>query len=266
MTRRTHRVMIVRTAVLGMLSAVLLLSGTAAGAAAQTNEEAIQMSWDGRSYVAETFESFVGTPVVVPGDQASRTLLVRNEGPSVGVLRASITNVELLSSGSAAGDDDFYNDLTVHWNTGQASMTELGANEATEVIERPLEEGETTELTIGYEFPLEATSGNRAEVGARSATFDVVLTLGGERPSNQEHSSSAAPPPSGGAEETSSEAGLRSLTPQRPAPGFLAETGWNALWLAVLGAIAMALGGWLRRTAVKHGRTAQQTASLSTRG
>lgn len=251
----------VRTAVLGMLSAVLLLSGTVAAVAAQTNEDAIQMSWDGRTYVAETFESFVGTPVVVPGDQASRTLMVRNEGPSAGVLRVTITNVELLGGGSAAGDDDFYDDLTVHWNTGKASMTELSTNETTEVIERPLEEGETKELTIGYEFPLQAHSGNRAEVGARSASFDVVLTIGGERPSDPEHISPAAPRSSGVVDESSSEAGQSVLTPQRPGPGFLAETGWSALWLAVLGVLAIALGGWLRRTAAKRNNARTRTAA-----
>lgn len=252
---------IVRTAVWGMLSAVVLLSVIAAAAAAQTNEDAIQMSWDGRTYVAETFESFVGTPVVVPGDHASRTLLVRNEGPSEGVLRAAITNVELLGGASAAGDDDFYDDLTVHWSNGKASMNELGANEATEVIERPLEEGETTELTIGYKFPLQSTSGNRAEVGARSASFDVVLTLGGERPSDPENSSSAAPPSSGVVDESSSEGGQSVLTPQRPGPDFLAETGWSALWLAVLGALAIAVGGWLRRTAAKRNNARTRTAA-----
>src|SRR5699024_9901321 len=51
-------------------------------AAAAAHSEAVPLSWDGRSYAATTTESFLGTPVTVPGDNASRTLLVRNDGPT----------------------------------------------------------------------------------------------------------------------------------------------------------------------------------------
>src|SRR5699024_1902204 len=58
-------------------------SGENAGqGAASGNEvltEAVQLSWDGSSFASSTLENFFGAPVSVPGDSATRTLLVRND-------------------------------------------------------------------------------------------------------------------------------------------------------------------------------------------
>ena len=256
MTLRSRLRAVVRRAVLGTLTAALLSSPTAA-AAAQGSEETIQMSWDGRSYADQTVESFVGAPVVVPGDQDSSTLIVRNEGPTAGVLRATISNVQMGSVSRAADNDDFYDDLSVRWDSGQNSVTDLAANGDTPVMRTRLEQGETAKLTIGYELPLEVTSGNRTEVGKRSASFDVILTLGGELPEAAE-SRSAEPTSGDRAVGENSEAGSDWFTPVRPGPGFLAETGMNLLWLAVLGILAVSVGGMMRRAAAKHGREQRQ--------
>lgn len=263
---RTQRSTRVRAAIVGSLTAVLLSSDAAATASAQTHEEAIQMSWDGRGLAEETRESFLGAPITVPGDRAERTLLVRNDGPSAGVLRAAITEVDLLGSGSAADGRGFYDDLTVHWDAGQGSvselsMAELHANDTTHIFQTNLEQDATAELTIGYDFPLEATSGNRSEAGPRSGSFEVLLTLGAEAPAGVEHSPPedrrserhpAESPFIPGGETMVGEAEENFLTPQRSGPSFLADTGWGTLWLAALGVTAVGLGWWLRRTAAKR--------------
>src|SRR5690606_40417791 len=84
-----------RRAAMTVALAAVLTAGAGTAHADPSYDEAIQLSWDGRTYTSVTAESFLGTPVSVPGDSASRTLLVRNDGPTAGTLRASIVNVEL---------------------------------------------------------------------------------------------------------------------------------------------------------------------------
>lgn len=184
--------------------------------AAATTDEAIQLSWDGSDYAATTTETFVGLPVVVPGDQASRTLTVRNDGPAAGVLTATIDDVDLLE---ASEPDSFYDDVMIEWDGGEASLAELEANGETGIAETTLGEGETTTVTVGYDFPVEAESGNVSQSGERSGTFDVHLALGGEPPE--------AP---GDPDDTDD-------------PGTLPETGGPlTLWLAAAAAVLIPLG------------------------
>lgn len=164
---------LVRTLLVALLA--VLIPG--APALAADSSRAIQMSWDGSAYSDTTTESFVGFPVTVPGDSTSRTLTVRNDGPTGGTLRVSIVNVDLLETPIA---DEFYDDLRITWNRGSSSIRELDSAGTTQVMEIPLAKGATTPVTIGYDFPVEATSGNRSNVGLRQGSFDVLLELGGD--------------------------------------------------------------------------------------
>jgi hypothetical protein len=158
-------------------SIALVLGGALPAHAAEPDP--IQLSWDGSDYADTVVESFVGTPVAVPGDSVQRTLHVRNDGPSDGTLTVTITHVELLDP-DAGLDDSFYDDVIVDWGTGSGSLAAIDDAGDTSVLTRPLAMGETTEVTIGYDFPIDATSGNRSDVGDRQASFDVVFTLGGD--------------------------------------------------------------------------------------
>lgn len=160
---------------------------------------AIELAWADGAPVSAT-ESFFGMPVVVPGDHAERTIKVKNVGQGSAVLRADIRDVVLLDpdaqdihhnadhvapEGSddfaGAGDQgNFYDDVKITWNGGEASFTELAAAGITDIAEVPVERGETVELTLSYEFPAESTSGNVANVAPREATFDVLFTLSGD--------------------------------------------------------------------------------------
>ncbi|MBO0899663.1 hypothetical protein J1G44_00980 [Cellulomonas sp. zg-ZUI199] len=142
----------------------------------------VSLAWDG-SAVMTADESFVGVPVTVPGDRAVRTLRVRNDGPAAGTLRAWVQQVE---TAPAAVEDAFYDDLRLDWSTasgtGAASFRDLATAQRTQVAQVPLAVGESTVITVGYTFPVEATTGNRAEVGAREASFVVHLEIGGDLP------------------------------------------------------------------------------------
>ena len=208
-----------RRAAMTVALAAVLTAGAGTAHADPSYDEAIQLSWDGRTYTSVTAESFLGTPVSVPGDSASRTLLVRNDGPTAGTLRASIVNVELADPdapdvhhnpehrspgegyGGAGAQGDFYDDLRVRWAGGSASFTELHEQGHTPILEIDLDTGEQVPINLAYELPLAATSGNRANVAPREASFDVLLEIGGTLPS-------ATPTPS-----------------QKPAPTPTAPTG-----------------------------------------
>ena len=210
----------------------------------------IQLSWDGKEYADSTTESFLGTPVSVPGDTTANTLLVRNDGPTDATLRATITNVDLLNPDAAdvqhhpdhvapddsglyagAGDQgNFYDDLHIDWHHGQASMNELAANGQTRILQVPLARGEEVPISIDYELPLAATSGNHANVAERLASFDVVLELGGTFPTEP----TPAPVPMPGA------------APASPtSPPAMPETGADLRGPALVVAVLLALGGVL---------------------
>ena len=152
---------------------VLFALGASAAAFSQANNNAMQLSWDGVHYSSSTSQAFFDTPVIVPGDSARRTLLVRNAGPSDAMLRASITNVDLTHDRS----DDFYDQLLIDWNTGQTTVGQLAANGETTIVDVQLAQGEEFEITIGYHLPQHTVEGNGR--GGRLAGFDVQLDLAG---------------------------------------------------------------------------------------
>lgn len=245
--------------VLSTAAATALAVGLGAGAAqaAVPFDESIHMSWDGTTYTGVTTESFLGSPVAVPGDSASRTVLVRNDGPATGTLRASIVNVDLLDPGApdvhhASGESqgDFYDDLVLRWPGGSASFSELDANGVTPVLEVELEKGREVPLTVGYELPAREVSGNRANVTSRRASFDVLLEIGAELPAEPEPGPAESPAPSGAPPAAGSSTGR------------LQDTGVGAGPLVGLAGLAAALGATLallaRRRAAAPGGPAEQ--------
>src|SRR5699024_10506855 len=133
------------------------------------------------NYADTTLESFLGSPATVPGDSTTRTLLVRNDGPTDATLRATIVNVDLLDA-DAPDDGNYYDDLKIGCGAGSASMTQPNANGPTRFMEVPLKQGQAVPVSLDYDFPVGAKSGNKSIVLPRLATFDVRLELGGEFP------------------------------------------------------------------------------------
>lgn len=252
------------TACTALAAALAVLAAPASAA----QDDVIGLSWDGEGFAAETTESFLGVPVTVPGDSTERTLTVRNDGPTSGTLTATIENVELLEPASGF-EDSFYDDVTVEWaDDGGAALAQLDADGETRIGEFDLDVGETATITVGYAFPVEATSGNTSEVGDRSASFNVVFALGGDElgdpplppaeppvtPTDADDTSDApaetpeeAEPPSPLPVDDASTDGTPSAAQAESGADGLAETGGSpAAWLALAGAVLIPLGVLLR--------------------
>ena len=140
--------------------AVLALAASSLAAAApaladgldhEWASDSVHLAWDGSTYAVAT-TSFLGAPVTVPGDRASRTLEVTNGGPTAGLLEAWIVDVELT------GDlgSPFFDELTVDWRAtpgGHASVRELAAEGRTRVVRTELDPGESTLLRSATSCP-----------------------------------------------------------------------------------------------------------------
>lgn len=227
------------------IAALSLTAGALPASASPATESAeIVLSWDGNSYTSVVGESFVGVPVAVPGDSAKRTLMVRNDGPSAGTLRASIINVKILdakapdlkdTNGMSSDQGNFYDDLRLGWNGGSASFTDLASRAETPFYEVSLAQGAVVPVTIDYQFPIEATSGNKANVSYREASFDVRLTISGETTTSTPSATpSPIPTPEPSASDSPSTPPV--ATPVQPKPP-LANTG-----ASIGGAVALGLG------------------------
>jgi hypothetical protein len=172
-----------------LAAAVVVL--TAPSAAAQTYDDALELSWtpDGPFVDELTVPVFPG-PRVVPGDSDSRSFVVRNAGPGAGVLTAEIVDVEL------AGDleDPFYEDFHV----AGGPVVDLYGHD-TLVLSEVLAAGETTTVELDYGFPLESTSGNYPAEGTVQVELDLRLRIQGDTPTGdvapQDTLSPGATPP-----------------------------------------------------------------------
>lgn len=251
------------------------LAAPAAAAPAPDGKDVIALSWDGDEYTSVIGGSFVGVPVAVPGDSATRTLMVRNDGPSAGILNASIVNVKILDphapdvkdNGNGAEDQgNFYDDLRLAWNGGSDNFTTLASRPETEIYEVEVARGRTVPITIDYQFPIEATSGNQANVSAREASFDVRLTISGDDPDLPGKETTAPPtdptvtPPSESnpGQETNGPGTDPSGNPDEPSESYpgklesekprvkspLANTGAE-IWVPVAAGLGMLGLGWL---------------------
>lgn len=241
----------------------------------------VNLAWDGSAYTTAT-TTFSGTPVAVPGDAQGRTVTVVNDGPSDATLRGWVQGARLLDPGAPdvhhrTGEPmgDFYSDLTLSWRsasaTGSSSFRDLAAAGATQVVQIPLARGASTQLTVVTALPLAATSGNRANVAPREATYEVLLRLDGRTtpiptptPSPTSSADPAVPtpsagpsvPPTGGS-DTGAATGGGSVPGAGTVAGALAITGLDALRAALLAVVGIGLGSLLlgaarRRREVQH--------------
>ncbi|RLP77006.1 hypothetical protein D9V32_05110 [Mycetocola tolaasinivorans] len=225
----------------------------------------IGLAWDGNSgYASQLDRPVFQTPRVVPGDSGQRSFVVRNQGESAGTLVAEIVNVRLTGN----PEDEYYRDFTVN----AYSAAELYGKD-TRILTANLQKGASTTISLGYDFPVEATSGNypSGSDSAVSVAFDVRLTISGSKVPDNPTSSptppvspsptppvspSPTPPVSPSATPTPSHTpGDPSEPPvappvTQPKPPILVHTGaggW-AMWVAIGGLLA-ATGLFIRRSA-----------------
>jgi len=208
-----------RALVAGVVLALVVPPGAAGAASGDDlvttwDGPSVDLAWDGPPATASS-ATFSGAPVVVPGGVQGRTITVTNAGPTDAVLRGWVRDVRLLDPdpgpddahpADGAPEADFYADLTLTWRTasgdGRSSFRRLATAGATPVVDVLLTRGASTEVTVVTALATDATSGNRANVAPREATYEVLLRLDGST-----WARAAATSPSGSA-------GTGAVTPQ----------------------------------------------------
>jgi hypothetical protein len=214
----------------------------------------LNLNWKGQTY--ETAEgSFVGTPLTVPGDQAVRTLKVKNNGPSAGTLTVKIINATVTDPQTPTPDvnTDLQNLINVMWNadgqSGAKVFKDLAAapNGTTQILQEPIAQGATIPVKIGYEFPYDATTGKNLGAPSEILKFDVLLYIQGNTPTPNKTPVIPGPKPSNNLRTyTPSPSASHSATPKSGGP--LAHTGAIGLvGAAVLAVVFIVLGVGLKR-------------------
>jgi LPXTG-motif cell wall-anchored protein len=154
----------------------------------------VVMDWQGNaSEVARDEESFASSLVAVPGDRVQRTVTITNDGPSEGVLGVNLLDLGLtVPEGSTNTDLETSIDLYWALGDGQAdsvrfaaaragSVSFLGADQATHtrfpLSQVNVAQGESIDLTVGWEFPEGEVAGRRGDAESVALSFDVQLVL-----------------------------------------------------------------------------------------
>jgi hypothetical protein len=140
------------------------------------------LNWRGATYTTAS-GTFFGDPVAIPGDLSQRTLNVRNDGPCGGILTVEIDNaVTIVPEGAVNREAE---DLVVmRWDVagtrGGEVFSGIVARQPVTLATIPLAQGETAPVTLGYEFPFEATTGKSLGMPSIELTFGVTLVLRGD--------------------------------------------------------------------------------------
>lgn len=270
---------VVMTPMVSIVGASTASAVPSSSASATPITDALDLTWDGTNPGTGT-QTFFGTPVTVPGDSASRTVTVKNNGPSDGTLTAKITNVKIVDADKSdvhhnsahvdpdgvgnlykgAGDQgDWYSDLDLSWamgsSNGHNNFRKLNAAGDTQIYQSTLAKGASIPVKMTYSIPLEATSGNKANVQKREASFDVVFTISGDTPTSPPPPSTTPPttpattPPTQGSNPPPTKTTTTSV-PSSSSPGVKIDTGnqfdmRKALLGAFFGALLLGGGGYL---------------------
>ena len=249
-----------RSRVAAVATAALLMTVAPAAHAAAVevagDGPTLSLAWDGSTQASAEL-SFVGLPVAVPGDRARRAVTVRNDGPTGGTLRAWVTQVELLDA-DPGSDDGFYDDLRLDWVTASqddgSSFRELDVAGDTLIAQTHLPQGAATLLEVAYELPLAATTGNRAAVGERSASFVVRFQISGDATAPVPTSAPSAGASTGSRPDPTAAAGVAGT---RHGTAQLARTGLDLLRAGLAAVVGIGVGSLLtgvarRRRDVHH--------------
>ena len=148
-------------------------------------DEATSLVWrPGNS--ATAIGSFVGAPVVVPGDSGERTAYIRNDGPTTAKAVVEIVNVTKSANGTSVNHElDSLIHLTWHVDGESHDMTWRSAIEAgnpTWAVAFTVAQGEVFDVTAGYFFPVDATGGRNCGHPSHALSFDVRVTLSEDIP------------------------------------------------------------------------------------
>lgn len=167
-------------------------AGTSSTSATATEAQLLSGLWDGHtvhldwrgSEYATAEASFVGERLISPGDHVFRTLSVRNDGPSDGVMAVGLVlaeTVPMLAASPELGDH-----VTVFWDiagvTGSAPFSDLLALDdgRPELVQVQVPRGADVPVTVGFDVPASLTTEMNAHAESTGLRFDIRVQLEGD--------------------------------------------------------------------------------------
>ena len=154
----------------------------------------VQINWDGTTtnldwvggQYATSSDSFVGTPVVSPGDFETRTATVKNAGPSAATALVELIDVAVVTPPEAVNTDlqDCVhifietNGKTYDATWRQAVGDRVGETSWSTSLQVPMEA--TFSITAGAYFPVEETRGKSEGHPSQELSFAVRVTMSGD--------------------------------------------------------------------------------------
>ena len=139
------------------------------------------IDWRGHGY-ASADGSFIGEVVAVPGDQASRTAIVRNDGP--GPARATVEITAVTRNHADTVNTELAELIKLRWDvdgrSGASTWKDAPATGPVYSATFPVSQGGEFPITVGYLFPYEAVGGKNAGHASSELLFAVHVALEGD--------------------------------------------------------------------------------------
>lgn len=144
------------------------------------------LAWDG-SFYGTASGSIVGDVVIVPGDFAQRTAIVKNAGPSSAKVTVQILDVTTTNPVDAINDDlethvHLYWDIDGHKGdkTWRDARLAKDPNAVTYTVSFYVDKDEEFPITAGYYFPVHATSGQNGGAHSSLLSFTIRIVMQGD--------------------------------------------------------------------------------------
>ncbi len=143
----------------------------------------VHLDWRGSDY-ATAQASFVGERVISPGDHVFRTLGVRNDGPSDGVMSVGLVlaeTVPVLAANPELGDE-----VTLFWDIdgvrGSAPFSDLLALDEgrPELVQVQVARGADVPVTVGFGVPMALATEMNGRAESSDLRFDVRVQIEGD--------------------------------------------------------------------------------------
>ena len=198
------------------VAACMALSAPGSAMAAPAGNDGSLLMWDGPITVldwrghpyAMASDSFVGTPLAVPGDQINRRATVVNNGPAAARATIEIVDVTVVDPIGVLNtelQDCLHLTASVDGQTYDATWRQAVAEAVDSVSWRvlvPLAKGASLSLNAGAYFPVESTQGRSQGAPSQELSFKVRVTLVGDTVAPNPEPAKPDPPkpyvPSGG--------------------------------------------------------------------
>jgi len=143
------------------------------------------LDWAGGQY-ATAQDSFVGTPIAVPGDFETRTAVVKNAGPSDARALVELINVTVVTPPDAV-NTDFQDCVHIFIEAGGKTYDATWRGAAGDSVDGtswstsfPVAMDATFPITAGAYFPVDETRGKADGHPSQELSFDVRVTLSGD--------------------------------------------------------------------------------------